>query len=115
MNLGQSRRRGHETWAISATAPKAGCTRRTTATTASHWHDDYGCPIWFLHELHVGDAAWQPTLNRLIPIKDKVFNGQCYTFTNRERGGQAPEAPLRPGQQKGLQEWLQTPKREAPG
>jgi hypothetical protein len=45
-----------------------------------HWDDDTGCPIWQLHELHVGEKAWAATLDRLIPMEPKVFNGIAHTF-----------------------------------
>lgn len=54
---------------------------------------DLGCPIWMLHELHVGEKAWRPTLDALIPMVPKVINGithsfagQCVTFWKREDG-----------------------------
>ena len=40
-----------------------------------------GCPIWFLHELHVGEAEWQPLLDRLIPMEPKILNPIPYTYT----------------------------------
>lgn len=45
-----------------------------------HWNDETGCPIWLLHELHVGDKAWQPALDLMIPMEPKVFNGITHTF-----------------------------------
>jgi hypothetical protein len=74
-----------------------------------HWNDDHGCPVWFLHELHVGEKDWRPTLDKLIPMEPKTFNGitiefsgKCYTF---QRNDQPIEAPLRPGQEAALKEW----------
>jgi len=47
---------------------------------------DAGCPIWFLHELHVGDKSddgsypdWHFVLDHLIPMKDG-YPDQCYTY-----------------------------------
>jgi hypothetical protein len=56
-----------------------------------YWDDDenregvgnMGCPVWFLHELHVGEPDWQPTLDKLIPMVDG-WSGECYTFCPRE-------------------------------
>ena len=52
---------------------------------------DRGCPIWLLHELHVGEPAWQPTLDRLIPMVPKAihgvrhaFAGPCATYWQKE-------------------------------
>jgi len=28
----------------------------------AHWSDEAGCPVWFLHELHVGEREWRPAL-----------------------------------------------------
>lgn len=41
---------------------------------------DVGCPIWQVHELYVGDADWQPTLDMLIPMVPKVINGIAHSF-----------------------------------
>jgi hypothetical protein len=78
----------------------------------SYWNDEAGCPIWLLHELHVGEKKWQPTLDRLIPMVPKrlsgnitvKFSGECYTFSRRGRDFPI-EKPLTPGQQRGLNEW----------
>lgn len=86
-----------------------------------HWSDDVGCPVWHLHEMHNGEKGWTATLNKLIPIEDKVFNGKCVTFREREHAatcereqyGQpagcscrgVKEPPLRPTQIAALREW----------
>lgn len=77
------------------------------------WNDDeggMGCPVWLLHELHVGDKQWQPTLDKLIPMVDSghgfTVSGECETFVARQGNGR-PERPLTPGQQAGLEEWKQ--------
>ena len=76
-----------------------------------HWNDDYGCPVWFLHELHVGEKGWQATLDKLIPMIPKTsngivtrFSGECRTF---QPADQPTEPPLRPGQIAALEEWRQ--------
>lgn len=84
-----------------------------------YWDDDVGCPIWFLHELHVGEPEWQPTLDRLIPMVETRHkfkaSGQCSTFFDRghdlDRARPGAEPPLRPGQQAGLEEWRQRAQR----
>lgn len=43
-----------------------------------------GCPIWLLHELHVGNKDWQPVLDKLIPM-DGIFAGECDTFIDRDQ------------------------------
>lgn len=68
-----------------------------------HWSDEFGCPVWFVHELHVGEADWKPTLDKLIPMEG-LFSGKCYTFRDRAADGTG-EPPLRPGQERGLEEW----------
>jgi len=77
----------------------------------AYWNDDAGCPVWFLHELHVGEPRWRRTLDQLIPMVPKTFNGvemtfpgECYTFLKRGKAVPA-KRPLTPGQQKGLDEW----------
>ena len=45
-----------------------------------HWREATGCPIWFLHELHVGEHDWQPALDRMIPMVPKTIKGIAYTF-----------------------------------
>ena len=44
---------------------------------------DLGCPVWFLHELHNGEKEWRKTLDALIPMEPKVFNGITHTFAGR--------------------------------
>jgi len=59
-----------------------------------YWNDaDYerlgyevGCPIWLLHEIHVGDKAWQPTLDTLIPMVPKEINGIRHLFAGQCSG-----------------------------
>ena len=47
-----------------------------------HWSDDVGCPIWLLHELHVGEKDWQPALDKMIPMKG-LFSDWCETFWDK--------------------------------
>ena len=73
-----------------------------------HQNDDYGCPIWMLHLVHVGEKRWQRTLNQLIPMKPKTINGIRHSFPGECRGfqrGGPHETPLRPGQVAALKEW----------
>lgn len=77
-----------------------------------HRDDEYGCPIWNLHFAYVGEKRWQTTLDRLIPMVPKkikglgpvTFPGQCVAFQEGTPEREA-EPPLRPGQQKALEEW----------
>ena len=75
----------------------------------AHWTDEYGCPVWFVHELHNGEETWRAALDLLIPqatarVKGHKIpvNAQCYTFRKR---GEPREPGLTPGQRKGLEEW----------
>jgi len=68
----------------------------------AHWDEDVGCPVWFLHELHNGEAGWRRALDKLIPRDTHGFNAECYTF---RRADKPADPPLTPGQIKGLAEW----------
>lgn len=67
-----------------------------------HWTDDAGCPVWFVHEMHVGENAWTAALDLLIPRDEEGFNAQCYTF---QRVGRVAETTMTPGQRKGFEDW----------
>lgn len=54
-----------------------------------HWSDDHGCPIWLLHELHVGEPDWQPALDKMIPVRADQFADECATYWPIK----APKAP----------------------
>ena len=69
-----------------------------------HWTDDAGCPVWFVHELHVGDKEWTAALDLLIPRDERGFNGKCYTF-RRPDPTMKPARDWTPGQWKGYEEW----------
>ena len=53
-----------------------------------HWKDkndgrEYGCPVWDLHLLYVGEKKQQPLLDELIPrSKDKIGNLRCTMFVD---------------------------------
>ena len=76
-----------------------------------HRDDEYGCPIWNLHFVFNGEAEWRDTLDMLIPMvmgdMDGIkvsFPGLCVGFQEGTPSREA-EPPLRPGQQKALEEW----------
>lgn len=48
-----------------------------------HWNEYSGCPIWLLHELHVGDKAWQAALDQMIPMEPTTINGIKHTFAGQ--------------------------------
>jgi len=70
--------------------------------TCAHWDYDTGCPVWNLHEFHNNEDGWKRALDKLIPRDTRGFNEKCVTY---RRDDQPKEAPLTPGQRKGLEEW----------
>ena len=45
----------------------------------------FGCPIWDLHLLFVGEKQHEVTLNTLIPMnKDGIFAAECSMFLSKQ-------------------------------